>query len=406
MTSPRPARPQADATSDDAPHAAQGPDEPVDPLDIEYFEDMLREFFGPLRDCYFRPRLIHADRLPEHGPAIFAGNHSGSAFPYDGMVLDSLLWNRHRGDPSLKCRSVYETTLSHTWWMRPFGIDNFWRRGGGVDMTFDNFDRLLARGQRVLYYPEGVPGIGKGFARRYQLQEFKTSFVILAARRRAPVYPIYIVNAEWVIPFSFMIGWVDRLVQKLGVPFLPLPAGPLAVLFPFLWYLALPARMIFVVGRPFHVAQLVEELELGDPVNLTRHASREVARVIRDRMQERLDYYVGRYGQRPYQLRSLAREWRKAKGRRSLMVPFTWVWTFVTHSRDRRRPPARNFLHRWLRDWDLFGYYLPLGWFFLALTRRWRRPPCGYRGLSDRERRRREGRYHWHLKDHPLPPPR
>ena len=48
-------------------------------------------------------------------------------------------------------------------------------------MTFDNFERLLARGERVIYYPEGVRGIGKGFHRRYELQRFHTSFITLAA---------------------------------------------------------------------------------------------------------------------------------------------------------------------------------------------------------------------------------
>ncbi|MDX1385762.1 MAG: hypothetical protein R3190_19070, partial [Thermoanaerobaculia bacterium] len=81
-----------------------------------------------------------------------------------------------------------------------------------------------------------------------------------------------------------------------------------------------------------------------------------------------------------------------------------WVWTFVRHHRDRLRPPARNRLHKWLRDWDLIGYYLPFGWFFLALARRWRKPPCGYRGLSREERREREGAFAWHLHERPLPP--
>ena len=66
--------------------------------------------------------------------------------------------------------------------------------------------------------------------------------------------------------------------------------------------------------------------------------------------------------------------------------------------------PARSAAHRLLRDWDLFLYYVPFGWFLLSLTRRFRKPPCGYRGLSEAERRRREGAFTWHLKDHPLPP--
>ena len=141
--------------------------------------------------------------------------------------------------------------------MRPFGIDNFWRRGGGVDATFDNFDRLLKRGDRVLYYPEGVPGIGKGFNRRYQLQRFSSSFVIHAARNNAPVVPIYVINAEWTIPFAFMLrsGRLgDEQALQGAVP-APALGGCWPSSSPFLWYLALPARMIFVFGEPIDVAE-------------------------------------------------------------------------------------------------------------------------------------------------------
>ena len=53
---------------------------------------------------------------------------------------------------------------------------------------------------------------------------------------------------------------------------------------------------------------------------------------------------------------------------------------------------------------ELLAFYLPFGWPLLTLFRRLRRPPYGFRGLSRRERNEREGNYHWHLKDRPLPP--
>ncbi len=376
-----------------------------DPLDPDYMLDMVETFLAPLSRHYFRPRLLGLQNLPPDGPAILAANHSGSAFPWDGIVLDSEIYRREQPDADHKCRSVFEKTLSATWWMRPFGIDNFWRRAGGVDMTFDNFDRLLQRGDRVLYYPEGVPGIGKGFRRRYQLQRFSSSFVIHAARNNAPVVPIYVVNAEWVIPFAFMIKPLDALMMRLfKVPFLPLPWAVLAIIFPFLWYLALPARLIFVIGKPVDVAAMVREAGLTDLENCDREGMRGVAEKIRHAMQKRLDRHVERYGRWPYQWRLLRRRFREAKGKRLLFLPLAWVWKLQGHARDRLRSPARNAVHRFFRDWDLLFYYLPFGWLPLSLTRRWRKPPCGYRGLSAAERRRREGAFFWKLEDRPLPP--
>lgn len=376
-----------------------------EPFDPDYLQEVVEEVFGPAMAHWFRPRLVGAGRLPASGPAVLAANHSGNSFPYDGMVLDALLWRREGYPRRGKVRAVFEKELSTTWWMRPFGIDNFWRRGAGVDMTFDNFDRLLERGERVLYFPEGVPGIGKGFFRRYRLQRFSSSFVILAERHRAPVVPVHIVNAEWTIPFCFTVPWLDRLTERLvGVPFLPLPAAPLGVLFPFLWYLALPVRMVFVVGEPIDVAARVAEARRRAPGVPDGDLMRRVAQEIRADMQGELDRAVEHYGNRPYHARSLwlhlTRRWRQIPR----ILPTGWTFAFVRHARDRRRPPARSRLHAWLRDWDLLFYYLPVGWPFLALARRFRKPPYGYRGLTPKERREREGSFHWHLKERPLPP--
>jgi 1-acyl-sn-glycerol-3-phosphate acyltransferase len=376
-----------------------------EPFDPAYSQAVMNDLFKPLLNHYFRPVLIGAEKIPEKGPLILAPNHSGNAFPYDGMILDGLLWERAGERPEAKIRSVFEKELAVTWWMRPFGIDNFWRRAGGIDLTFPNFDQLLARGERLIYYPEGVPGIGKGFYRRYQLQRFSTSYVIMAARHDAPVYPVYIVNAEWVIPFCFTWKPVDKLVQKLlHVPFLPLPAAPLGILFPFLWYLALPARMVFVVGEPIDMRQRVVAAGMTDFDNPDRHVVRQVANQVRDECQKELDRHVLRYGRWPYQARSFFRALGQAGRDWWKMLPCGWPWIFVRHDRDRRRPKAKNRLLGVLRDWDLLGFYLPLGWPLLTLTRRLRKPPYGFRGLSQKQRKEIEGNYHWHLDRRPLPP--
>ncbi len=376
-----------------------------EPFDPDYIGEVIDRVFGPALDHYFRPRLLRGHRLPDRGPAILAANHSGTCFPYDGMALQALLWRRGKMGPDAPIRAVFEKELAQAWWMRPFGIDNFWRRGGGVDMTFDNFDRLLARGERVLYFPEGVPGIGKGFYRRYQLQRFSTSFVILAAQHRAPVYPIYIVNAEWAIPFNFTLPPVDWFLERFfHVPFMPLPAGPAALLFPWMWYLTLPARMIYVVGEPIDVLPLVREAGITRFDRSEREKFQRVAETLRRQMQRDLDRQVERYGRFPYQWRSLRHKLAAAPGRLGRVLPLGWPVTFVRHARDRHRPPARSRLHAVLRDWDLIGYYLPLGWPLLSLARRLRRPPCGYRGLSRGERNRKEGNFIWHLAERPLPP--
>jgi 1-acyl-sn-glycerol-3-phosphate acyltransferase len=381
------------------------PPRPVDPFDPAYYQAVDREFFGAIVDEYFRGELHGADLIPTTGPIVLAANHSGTAFPYDAMVLDVLLWRREAMHPARKIRTVYEKELAMTWWMRPFGIDNFWRRGGGVDLTFDNFDRLLAQGERVLYFPEGVPGIGKGFQKRYQLQRFSTSFVIMAARHGAPVVPIHIVNAEWVIPFNFTVKAIDAVIEKvLKVPFLPLPAAPLGLVFPWLWYLALPARMVCIAGAPIDVRALLRAEGCAHPDAAERPVLQRVAERIRLHMQEELAEHVRAHGRAPYHWASLSRAFRAAGGRRWRLLPTGWPLAFVRHMRDRARQPARSRFHGWLRDWDLIGFYLPLGWFVLALTRALRAPPYGYRGLTKQAAREQQGQFLWQLHERPLQP--
>jgi len=376
-----------------------------EPLDLDYLRDFAARVYLPILDHYFRPRLVGAEKIPAEGPLILAANHSGNAFPHDAVVLDATLW-RHDGlVAERKFRTAYEKELTLVWWMRPFGLDNFWRRGGGVDMCFDNFDRQLARGDRVLYFPEGVPGIGKGFNRRYRLQRFSTSFVTLAARRQVPVIPVYVINAEWVHPFGYCLGPLNRLMQRVfTVPFLPLPVGLLAVVFPWMWYLSFPAQMTFVVGDPIDVPAMVREEGVTDAAVRDGERMGRVAERIRLRMQTRLDEEVRIWGRRPWDLRSLVRELWKVRRRFLAILPIGWPVTFTRQERDRSRPPARGRLHALLRDWDLVGFYLPFGWPLLSLTRALRRPPYGYRGLSRAEAREIRGDFVWRLAERPLPP--
>jgi len=376
-----------------------------EPFDVDYCKDLLQRAIAPLSDHYFRPRIIGAYKLPHGGPAIFAANHSGTAFPYDAIVLDFALWRREGMTAQAKCRSVFEKELTQAWWMRPFGVDNLWRRGGGVDMTFDNFERLIVRGDRIIYYPEGVPGIGKGFQHRYQLQRFRTSFVRLAARHHVPIYPIYVVNGEWVMPFHVTFPPLDRVMQRyFHVPFLPLPAGLLALVFPWMWYLALPAHMTFVVGDPIDARELLRALGADDPDAPDRNVLDRAAHRVRKMMQAELDRHVATYGRRPYEGRSLLQALHAARGRLRHVLPTGWPLTFIRNERDHSRLPARNWLHAVLRDFDLIAFYLPLGWPLLSLARHLRRPPYGYRGMSARDAREQQGTFIWRLNERPLPP--
>lgn len=370
-----------------------------DLIDYNYVRSIAKELFGPVIDHYFRAELIGGEKISQKGPMILASNHSGNAFPHDAIVLDGLFWRQQGFKNETKFRSVYSPSLAATWWMRPFGIDDWWRRCGGVDMTFSNFDYLLKNGQKVIYYPEGIPGIGKGFSRKYQLQHFYSSFVILSVRRNIPVFPVYSVNSEYVNPTSITFKWLDRLSFKLlGIPFFPVPIVLLALIFPFMFYFAFPANMKFVIGDPIDVQKLLDELS-KDPGHPDKEDYNRVAEQIRTMMQDGLNASVRKYGKKPYNVKNWFRLMKALGWKAFRYFPTGWPYIFVRHVRDMERPAAKNKLHAFFRDIDILFYYLPFGWFFLALSRKLRKPPYGYRGMSSSERRKREGNYLWKLKE-------
>ncbi len=384
--------------------ATTSPTHHEDPLDLGYIDSLRVNVLDPIIDHWFRASLHDAEKLPKTGPLILASNHSGNAFPHDALVLDALLWRQDGNAPERKFRSVYSPKLARTWLMRLFGIDNFWRRCGAVDMTYYNFRELIKHDERIVYYPEGIPGIGKGFNRRYQLQPFSRSFVVLSAEHEVPVYPVFTINAEWVNPTSFTMPWLDKLVDRYtGVPFFPIPAALIAIIFPFFFYFGFPCRMKFFVGEPLPITSWLEELGWKRGSKPTRSQADKVAEMARAEMQSSINSLVAEHGQKPYDFPDLIRSIRKIPGKAWPVIGLGWPYGFVRHERDLARPPAKNSLHRWLRDADLIAYYLPLiGWPIIALIRWARKPPYGYRGLSRPEKRTRQGGYLWSLLQIPL----
>jgi hypothetical protein len=178
------------------------------------------------------------------------------------------------------------------------------------------------------------------------------------------------------------------------------------MIFPWAWYLSLPARMVYVVGDAIDMRSLAEAEGIDDFQRPDRGKLQRVAERVRMTMQSELDRHVRRYGRWPYQFRSLMGELHEAhrRGKLGRVLPTGWPVRFVRISRDHHRPAARGRLQAVLRDWDLLGFYLPLGWLLLSLARALRRPPYGYRGLTKEERLEREGQFIWRLGERPLPP--
>ncbi|RZK47634.1 MAG: hypothetical protein EOO59_17660, partial [Hymenobacter sp.] len=152
----------------------------------DYFDEGFvraidQEVLQLLDRVWFRSKLVGFEPFPQRNnparPLIFASNHSGMAFPWDAIVaLAHLL----RSLPGLRDmpRPLTAPLLSKTALMNPYLVQHFWKKCGGVEATTLNFETMMyTQDFNLMVYPEGVPGIGKGFNRKYQLQRLATSML-------------------------------------------------------------------------------------------------------------------------------------------------------------------------------------------------------------------------------------
>lgn len=176
-----------------------------------------------LYEHYFRVETHHIGRVPASGRVILASNHSGM-LPLDAMMIaHDLIRHRQRAP-----RIAMDYFVPGLPW-----INLLLTRSGGFSGTRGNFHALLESDELVLVFPEGVPGIGKPFSERYQLQGWRQGHAELAIQHRAPVVPVCVIGAEEQWP---QVARIEG-VESLGLPYIPIPATPLPMPVKYhLWY--------------------------------------------------------------------------------------------------------------------------------------------------------------------------
>src|SRR4051812_17678986 len=219
------------------PDPATLPDSGFDPSFIDRAGPLL-EFMWTK---YFRVQMRGMENVPASGPALVVANHSGGV-PYDGALLIYAFHKfhpQHRALRTLIANFAFRSSL-----MRPVVS-----RIGGVRASMENALTLLAGGNLVGVFPEGLRGVGKLFRERYRLSHFgRGGFVRLARKAQVPIIPVAIVGAEEIHP---LLGKVTRLAQPLGLPYIPITPtfpwlGPLGLL-------PVPTKWSIQIGKPITV---------------------------------------------------------------------------------------------------------------------------------------------------------
>ena len=350
----------------------------------EEFTQTLDENVLQLLDrVWFRTRLVGFEPWPQRNnpsrPLIFASNHSGMAFPWDAIISLSHFWRyllRTRGSLRDLPRPLSAPMLSQTTLMNPYLIKDFWKQCGSVDATTLNFETMMYYNEHnLMLYPEGVPGIGKGFNRKYELQRLATSMLRLSLRHNTDIVPFYCINGEYLNPYAYSFEWINRLTRKIGIPFLPITLLLLLVIVqPWAFYLALPGQLTFVMGTRIRPSELTAKKH----DELTRPEYLALSEQVRQQMQAELDAAVQAHGRQPYRWREL---WQRMKENRRyfpFFLPFAWPLAFTEFERRYVKHGERRFdmhLDRPGTFWKLLwrnplvlAYFIPvLGWLPLAI---------------------------------------
>lgn len=340
--------------------------------DRAFAVNLVKQVLDPLDQCYFRSEFIGFDPFPERNnpdrPLIFASNHAGMAFPWDGIIFTSQLLKRNGFDFSRSVRALTAPMLSQTTLMNPFLVADFWKRVGSVDATSLNVETMMHDNDtHVLIYPEGVPGIGKGFDKRYRLQRFATSFVRVSLKYRTDIIPFATVNGEYINPYAYHSAAVNKIANKIGIPFLPL--GLMTALIPFqpwLFYFGFPAKLTYVMGKRIKPYEMLDK-----PLDkITEGEVQDLTERVRRQMQEELTQAVRTYGGRPYAAKEFFVNCGKNVKKFPYFLPFFWPSLFAEVERRSRENDNGQWDLSWLSGIKAFlrrplsfAFFLPiLGW--------------------------------------------
>ena len=206
--------------------------------DQELSRDLLLPLAKPLYENYFRVKTLGMNRIPNTGPALLVGNHSGTV-ALDAVMMQYAVATEHPAERPV--RNIGADLVFSLPFIGPLA-----RKGGNALAHDDDALELLRRGELVGVFPEGFKGVGKGWRERYKLQRFgRGGFIEVALRARVPIIPVAFVGPEETYP---MIGNAKMIASALRMPYFPITPtfpwlGPLGLL-------PLPSRWVIEFGQP------------------------------------------------------------------------------------------------------------------------------------------------------------
>jgi 1-acyl-sn-glycerol-3-phosphate acyltransferase len=248
----------------------------LDERDPDYIRESLPRLWLAA-SLYFRGEVRGLGNIPEEGPVLLVGNHSGGNLTPDTPVF-TLAFHAYFGVE----RAFYQ--LAHNLVLSMPGL-SFLRKFGTVAASPDNADKALSSGAALLVYPGGDYEVHRPSWERNKV-DFggRKGFIRLALEKDVPIVPVVSIGGQETALFltrgetiSRTLG-LDRLFRLKVLPIsLALPWG--LNVGDMLGHIPLPAKITVEALPPIH---LREEFGPQPDVN-------EVYEYVMRVMQETLD---------------------------------------------------------------------------------------------------------------------
>jgi 1-acyl-sn-glycerol-3-phosphate acyltransferase len=247
-------------------------------FDPELTDKVFHPVLKVLYRDWFRTEVFGIENLPDEGPGLVVGNHSGTV-ALDALMLGTALHDRHPLHRHLRL-------LGADLVFRMPVVSELARKSGSTVACNPDAERLMRSGELVGVFPEGFKGVGKLYANRYKLQRFgRGGFVSAALRTGTPIYPAAIVGAEEIYP---MLADIKPLARLLKLPYFPVTPtfpwlGPLGMV-------PLPSKWLIEFCPPIPTAHLTDQAD--DPLvvfNLADQVRETIQQTLHSLLERRPD---------------------------------------------------------------------------------------------------------------------
>lgn len=222
----------------------------LDDRDPDYIRENLPTVWL-LSSLWFRGEVRNLGNIPESGPVLMVGNHSGGNMTPDTQIL-TLAFSTYFGVE----RPYYQ--LAHNLVVAsPAG--QILRKFGTVSASNENAERALDSGAALLVYPGGDWEVHRSSFERNKVDfAGRKGFIRLAIRKGVPIVPVVSVGGQETALF---LGRGNSLATALGLDKLfRLKVLPVSIAPPwginigdFLGHIPLPAKLTTEVLPPIDI---------------------------------------------------------------------------------------------------------------------------------------------------------